>query len=215
VKQYADAEEWFDDPDNAAWADVARALRAIALDAGLDEAVKWGQPCYTDAGRNVAIIGWMKGSCILSLLKGAHVEDPRGRLEQAGASREGRYLAFQSVAQVEDERAYVADLLGQSLAATREGRTVPPLPDDELQVEELEARLDADPALRAAFEALTPGRRRGFLIHFGKAKTPAGRESRIDAERHKILAGRGLFECACGLSQRMPKCDGSHRSLRP
>ena len=76
---------------------------------------------------------------------------------------------------------------------------------------ELQERIDEDPAFAAAWNALTPGRKRGFNIHFAKAKRSATRVARIEAERHKIEAGKGIFECACGLSARMPRCDGSHR----
>lgn len=211
MKHYEDADAWYACPDQADWRDVVSALRPLLLDAGLDETIKWGQPCYTDAGKNVAIVGWRKDCAVLSLMKGALLDDPGGRFHQAGSVREARYLAYRTVDEVQADRGVIADLLQAAITATREGRSLPPRDDLEL-VDELQDRIRADPAFAAAWEALTPGRQRGFNIHFGKAKRSATRASRIEAALPKILAGKGIFECACGLSKRMPKCDGSHRN---
>ena len=213
VKQaYDTADAWYADPDQAHWRDVVEAIRPLLLEAGLDETVKWGQPCYTDQGKNIAIVGWMKGSAILSFFKGALLTDPGGRFEQAGSVREARYLPYQTVAHVEAERGFIGGLIREAVEATRAGRTLPPREDLEL-VEELQQRIHADPAFREAWAALTPGRKRGFNIHFGKAKKSATRVSRIEAALPRIMAGKGIFECACGLSKRPPRCDGSHKQL--
>ena len=98
MKQYETAGDWYSDADQAHWRDVVGAIRPILLGAGLDETVKWGQPCYADRGKNIAIVGWMKGSAILSVLNGALLADPKGRFEQAGSVRGARYLAYQTAA---------------------------------------------------------------------------------------------------------------------
>lgn len=210
MKQFETAQDWYDDPGQAPWRAATLALRRLLLEAGLVETVKWGQPCYTDQGKNVAIVGWMKGSAVLSLLKGALLTDPEGRLQQAGSVRTARYLPVASADAVQADRAFIAGLLAEAIAATREGSSLPPREDLPL-VDELQERIDADPAFAAAWEALTPGRKRGFNIHFSKAKRSATRTARVEAAWPKIRAGKGIFECECGRSARMPRCDGSHR----
>ena len=201
---------WFESHD--VWPDEVRALRAIVLGAGLDETLKWKQPCYMDGGRNVCIVSWRKSGAVLSFLNGGLLEDPDGRLETPGQARHGRFLRFTSVEEIEGARVWIDAFLAQAIDHARQGRKLSPLPDEIDYVDELRDRMTADPEFAAAFEALTPGRRRGWNIHFGKAKQSATRVKRIDAAWPKIQAGKGMFECACGLSQRMPRCDGSHRA---
>lgn len=203
------AQAWFDGRTSRG-AELL-ALREIALAAGLVETVKWKHPCYTDAGKNIVLIGEQRDQAILSLLKGALVDDPRGRLVQPGQDRSGRYLAFPSLDAIETERAYTADLIAQAIEVERAGRRVPPLPDTIDYVEELREKMASDEVFRAAFEALTPGRRRHYNLHFGKAKKAVTRRSRIEQATARILDGKGLRDCICGRSRRMPQCDGSHR----
>lgn len=208
MKTYATVDDWLADLE--AWRDEAAALRRIVLAAGLEETVKWGQPCYTDAGRNIAIVSWRKGSAILSFFKGALLDDPEGRLVQPGAARAGRYLPFTTVAAIEAAEPRIRALLAQAVAVERAGLRLPPRPDTIAFIPELQERLDADPAFREAFEALTPGRQRTYDHHFGRAKQSATRVARIEAATERILAGKGLRDCVCGRSQRLPRCDGSH-----
>ena len=205
------ADAWFAERD--AWRDEVTLLREIVLAAGLTETLKWRQPCYMDRGKNIAIVSWRKDGATLSLLKGALVDDPEARLIQPGAERSGRYLLFADTAQIARERAYIEALLDQAIDVERAGRRVPPLPDTIDYVAELQERLDGDPAFRSAFEALTVGRRRGYNLHFAKAKKSATRVVRIERCAERIFAGKGLLDCICGKSQRYPRCDGSHKKL--
>ena len=211
MKDYATADDWY--ADQVAWREEVLALRPIVLGMGLTETVKWKHPCYTDNGKNIAIVGYRKTGALVSLLKGALVDDPLGRLLQPGQDRSGRYILFAHVEQIEHDRPYIEQLLTQAIEVERAGLKVEPLPDEIDYIEELRARMDADPAFREAFENLTLGRRRHYNMHFGKAKKAATRESRITESAERIMMGKGLRDCICGHSKRLPQCDGSHRYL--
>ena len=108
------------------------------------------------------------------------------------------------------ERAYLVALIEKAIEVERAGLRVAPLPDEIDYVEELEERFQTDEAFRAAFEGLTLGRRRGYNIHFAKAKKSSTRHARIERCTERILMGKGLMDCICGRSKRYPRCDGSH-----
>lgn len=205
------ADPWY--AQREAWTEEVAALRAVVLGLGLTETVKWRQPCYTDRDTNVLIISVRKDSAVVSFLRGALLKDPEGRLIQPGEnSRSARYLRFTSVSQVRKERAYLEALVSGAVELARSGLRVPALPPEVVYVEDLQRRLDSDPGFREAFEALTPGRRRGYNLHFAQPKNSSTREARIDRCGERILLGKGLNDCVCGRSKRPPGCDGSHKS---
>jgi uncharacterized protein YdeI (YjbR/CyaY-like superfamily) len=167
-------------------------LRTVLLDCGLDEEIKWGKPCYGSDGKNIAIMQEMKDFLALMFFKGMFMADPAGVLEDNGPnSRSAKRMCFSSpddVARLADTvRTYVVEALALEEAGVEAG----PRPELVL-VEELQQRLDADPALEAAFEALTPGRQREYNLHFSGAKQASTRESRIDKYVDKILSGKGF-----------------------
>jgi uncharacterized protein YdeI (YjbR/CyaY-like superfamily) len=203
------AEDWY--ADCTSWRAEVAALRAIAREAGLGETLKWMHPCYTDRGRNVLIIGVRKEHAVASFLSGALIDEPQGRFIQPGQDRSVRYLAYTGAAEIEADTAYLRDLLAKAVDVARSGLRVERLPDEFEYVEELQEYLDADPSFRAAFEALTPGRRRGYNLHFGQVDRPATRVARIERCTERILGGKGLRDCVCGHSQRPPGCDGTHK----
>lgn len=206
----ADVEAWFatERPSRA----MLRALRRILLELGLSEALKWRHPCYMVEGRNVAILGIRKVGCVLTFFKGALLDDPDGHLLLVGPNtRGGRLLHLTSVRQVRERVPMIRGLLDQAITLERAGRQVERDPVIEPVPAELSQRFDEDPELKTAFEALTPGRQRGYLLHFNAAKQAATRATRIERERFRIIAGKGLHDCACGRSARMPRCDGTHR----
>ncbi len=167
-------------------------LRPILLGCGLSEQIKWGKPCYSHEGRNVAIVQQMKDFLALMFFKGALLDDPHGVLEEQGPnSRSARRIRFTSVEDVARLADVVAAYVGQAIAAEEDGRAVGPAPEPDL-VAELRERLDRDPELRTAFEALTPGRRREYHLHFSEAKQAATREARIERHAPRILDGKGL-----------------------
>jgi uncharacterized protein YdeI (YjbR/CyaY-like superfamily) len=168
------------------------ALRPVLRGCGLEEHVKWGRPCYVHGGRNIAILQEMRDLLALMFFRGALLDDPRGVLEDQGPnSRSARRIRFTSVADVDRLRGAVAEYAGRAVALEAAGARVGPAPEP-APAEELRRRLDADPALAAAFAALTPGRRREYHLHVSGAKRPETREARVERCVPGILAGRGL-----------------------
>lgn len=174
------------------WPDALALLRPILLRSGLTEELKWNQPCYSHEGSNVAILQEMKNFLALMFFKGALLDDPDRVLEEQGPnSRSARRVRFTSVEDVEQLSDAVATLIEEAIAVEDAGLEVGPAPELEL-VEELQRHLDQDPALRRAFEALTPGRQREYNLYFSGAKQPKTREARVQKYAPKILAGKGL-----------------------
>lgn len=195
------------------WSAELEILRAIMLDCGLTEAFKWGVPCYTFQDSNVILLGELKGCCTLSFVKGALLRDEKGILIKPGEnSQSARYLRFtnqQEIIQLEpDIKAYVFE----AIEAEKAGLKVALKSNDDLEfTPELLQRMAENPDLKAAFYALTPGRRRGYHLYFSDAKEPKTRLARIDKYTPRILNGKGFHDCVCGLSKKMPTCDGSHK----
>lgn len=177
------------------WADGLDALRHICWDTGLDEAVKWGHPCYMHADRNIAIIGALRGDFRLSFFDAALMTDPEGILEHQGPNTHHadmiRFKANDDVARLEPViRAYLAEAMGYAAAGIR-----PPSDPQERDLpDELVAALDADPELAEAFHALTPGRRNSYVVHLNGAKTSSTKSARIAKLRDRIMAGKGVNE---------------------
>ena len=183
---------WFAKPRRRAGA--LAALRAAVLEAPVEEALKWRQPTYVAHGGNVAMISDRAAGATLSLLKGAILSDPEGLLAPPGPnSRSAMIAAFEDEGAVEAARPAIAALMAQAVENEREGRR----PDMSAEAEipsELAEALAADPDLSAAWDALTPGRRRGYVVTLLGAKRPQTRAARIARWRDAILAGRGLHD---------------------
>ncbi len=177
------------------WTEALVQLRAILLESGLTEAMKWGSPCYALDGKNVVMLVSRNDYCALSFFKGALLTDERDVLAPPGPnSQAARLLTFTSARQVEASREYASRLITQAIELERSGakvqfrRSPGPVPD------ELQARLNADAELRAAFSALTPGRQRSHILHVSGAKQRKTREARVARCVPKILEGRGFNE---------------------
>lgn len=187
----------FATPDCSArlWADGLAALRAICLEAGLDEAVKWGQPCYVHADRNIAIIGAFRGDFTLSFFNAALMTDPEGILQKPGPnSQHAEAIRFTDAAQVKAMAPVIRAYLTEAMGYAQAGVTAPKTAVDVDLPDELIEALDGDPDLAEAFRALTPGRQRSYVILLSSAKTAATRTARIAKARPKILAGKGAIE---------------------
>ena len=177
------------------WGAGVAALRRLCLAAGLEETVKWGHPCYVHAGRNVALIGALRGDFRLSFFEAGLMADPDGVLERQGPNtRHPDTIHFTDAARVEALapviRAYLAEAMGHAEAGRRASRAAA---EADLPEELVEA-LDTDPALAEAFHALTPGRRRSYVINLTGAKGAETRRRRIAGFRGRILAGKGATE---------------------
>ncbi|MCB1334494.1 MAG: YdeI/OmpD-associated family protein [Roseivivax sp.] len=175
------------------WQAELSALRAILLEAGLGEEFKWRGPCYTAHGGNIGLAAGFKDRCVLSFFKGALLSDPAGILRLPGDnSRAGRVIEVADVAQIAALRPTILAYLHEAIENERLGRKLT-LPKDDLDMPpELAERLAGDASLRDAFEALTPGRRRSWIMHVSMAKQPATRHARIDKAAPSIHAGKGL-----------------------
>ena len=174
------------------WPAEMAALRPILLSCGLTEAIKWGKPCYSHEGANIAILQEMKDFLALMFFKGALLEDPEEILQAQGPnSRSARRLCFTSVDEVTRLAETVKAFVTEAIDVEEAGLEVGPAPEPVL-VEELQTRLDDDPPLRAAFEALTPGRRREYNLYFSSAKQSTTRAARVEKYASKILEGKGF-----------------------
>lgn len=176
------------------WTGEMARLREILLECGLEEALKWGKPCYMHDGANVAILQPFNAHCSLMFFKGVLLEDSAGLLVSPGPnSRSSMRIQFTGPGEIDRHEARVRDFVAQAVAAEREGVVVETGARGDLDHPvELQTRFRAEPALEAAFQALTPGRRREYLLHFTGAKRSSTRASRIERCAASILAGRGL-----------------------
>lgn len=177
-----------------AWRGEIQKLRSILLECGLEEDLKWGKPCFAFEGKNVAIIQPFKEHCSLMFFKGALLEDTHGLLRSQGANTQSALrLEFTSEAQV--KKAVVKSYVKQAIAVEQAGLSVDFKAKRELELpEELTQLLKKDRKLAKAFYALTPGRQRGYVLHFAGAKRPETRVARIEKCTPKILAGLGMNE---------------------
>ena len=174
------------------WSGEMAELRGVLVACDLVEEVKWSKPCYTDGGKNIAIMQDMTGFLALMFFKGALLEDPDGLLEDQGPnSRSAKRVCFTSIDEVRERADAVRALVDRAIAVEASGARVEPAPEPAL-VAELAERLDADPTLRAAFEALTPGRRREYHLFISAAKRPETRAARVERNIGRILEGKGL-----------------------
>lgn len=174
------------------WPEETRALCTLLEGEGLTGTIKWGAPCYMAAGHNVALVQRMKHYCALAFTRGALLEDPEGILERPGAHRSLRQIRLRSPGEVAALAPVIRDYIRRAVTLTLEGRRIAPrIADDIAMPAELTEALSADPALDAAFCALTPGRRRAWILHVGAARKPATRTARILRGRAEILALRG------------------------
>lgn len=174
------------------WPEEMAAVRPILQGSGLTEEIKWAKPCYVHEGKNIAILQEMSEFLAVMFFKGALLEDPAGVLEDQGPnSRSARRIRFTSVDDVTRLADALATFLREAIDVEDAGLEVGPAPEPAL-AEELQRRLDEDPTLRTAFEALTPGRRREYDLHVSGAKQAATREARVERCVPKILDGKGL-----------------------
>ena len=176
------------------WQDEFAKLREIALGSGLTEELKWGQPCYTHEGNNIVLIHGFKDYCAYLFFKGALMKDPEAILVQQTANVQAtRQVRFTSAKQISGMKAVLKTYIQQAIEVEKAGLEVTYKKTSEFSMpEEFERKLDASPRLRAAFEALTPGRQRAYLLHFSSAKQSKTREARVEKCIPQILEGKGL-----------------------
>jgi uncharacterized protein YdeI (YjbR/CyaY-like superfamily) len=195
------------------WSAEMACLRRILLDCLLIETFKWRTPVYMVGTKNIIAIGSLKGHCALSFFNGALLQDEDNLLIKPGEhTQSGRWMKFSSVEEILAKEDFIKAYVYESIEVEKLGLKM----EKALEIpypEELTAVFDKNPAVKTAFEKLTPGRQRAYLMHFSDGKQSATRTARIEKNEKYILRGIGLTDCICGLSKRKPSCDGSHKAI--
>ena len=176
------------------WRKELEKLREIILECGLTEVLKWGQPCYTVDGRNIALIHGFKEYCAILFIKGVLLQDAEGILiRQTEHVQAGRHIRFTTVRDIEKLEPVIKAYLYEAIEVEKAGLKVKMKKTEDFTIpDEFQTKLDAMPALKKAFDALTPGRQRGYIFHFSQPKLSKTREARVEKSIALILAGKGL-----------------------
>ena len=186
--------EFFNRPSK--WKEEFEKLRNIILDCGVEltEEFKWMHPCYTFEKKNIVLIHGFKEYCALLFHKGALLKDPHGILiQQTENVQAARQIRFTNLQQIIDLEEAIKEYILQAVEVEKSGLEVELKPTTEYAVpEEFQLNLDENPDLKAAFDDLTPGRQRAYLLHFSTPKQSKTRVSRIEKYIPQILAGKGL-----------------------
>lgn len=197
------------------WQNEMRLLRSIALECGLTEELKWKQPGYTFQGKNVLLISSFKEYAVIAFFKGTLLRDEKGILIAPGEnSHHVRQIRIQSESEVQELNAVIKAYIFEAIEIEKQGLKVKTRAVSDYEApEELIIKFEESPELKAAFDALTPGRQKGYLLFFAQAKQSNTRFARIEKYTGRILKGKGMNDCVCGHSKRMPSCDGSHKQF--
>ncbi len=176
------------------WRDEVTELRRIVLDCALTEDLKWGVPCYAHQNANIVLIHVFKEYCALLFFKGALLKDPNGILVQQTANvQASRQIRFPGVQAIKDMESVLKDYVRKAIDVEKSGLDVEFKQTTEFAVpEEFRHVLNEDPAIKTAFETLTAGRQRAYLLHFAAPKQSKTRESRIEKCIPQIIKGKGL-----------------------
>jgi uncharacterized protein YdeI (YjbR/CyaY-like superfamily) len=178
------------------WQEELEQLRTILLDCGLAEELKWGVPCYTFQNSNVVIMSAFKEYCALSFFKGALLKDAQGILDKPGEhTQAARLIRFTNVQEIMDMESILKAYVYEAIEVEKAGLKVDFTKTLEFAIpEEFQNKLDEIPALKTAFEALTPGRQRAYLLYFSQPKQSKTRVSRVEKYMQQILDGKGLHD---------------------
>lgn len=193
------------------WKNELIALRKIILPTGLNETLKWKTPCYTYKQKNIVLLGKFKHRCTLSFFKGTLLGDPENILESPGPnSKHVKVINFTNTKEIELLKGTIKQYIFEAIEVENQGLTVEIKPQNLLIPSELLASFDLDADFKHAFSKLTPGKQRGYLLHFDAAKQVKTKLKRIEKVKDRIKGGFGFHDCTCGKSKRMPSCDGTH-----
>lgn len=198
------------------WYKEYQVLRNMVLDCGLVEEFKWRVPCYTYKNNNILIIHGFKNYCALNFFKGALLSNENGLLiqptENSQSARQIRFLNVDEIIKNEEE---IKRCIYESIEIEKSGAKVQYKKNEDYEIpEELIVKFKQDTKYKEAFEALTPGRQRGYYLYFSEAKQSSTRQQRIEKVAFRVFKGKGLGDCVCGMSKRMPSCDGSHNKVK-
>jgi uncharacterized protein YdeI (YjbR/CyaY-like superfamily) len=184
--------DWFF--NKGQWQEEFEKLRMIVLDCGLTEELKWGCPCYTFQKRNIVLMHGFKEYCALLFFKGALLKDAKGILiQQTENVQAARQIRFTNVREIIKLKTIVKAYIKEAIEVEKAGVKVNLKKTAEFKMPgEFQNKLNESPALKRAFAALTPGRQRGYLLHFSAAKQSKTRQARIEKAMPQILTGKGL-----------------------
>ncbi len=198
------------------WQAEMKLLRELVLDCHLTEEFKWRQPCYSMNGKNVLFVSSFKAYSVLAFFKGALLADHAKILARAGENTQGmRMIRFTDCEQINALRTEIKQYIFEAIEIEKAGLKVPKTDvASPAYPAELAEAFDKSAEFQEAFEKLTPGRQRAYILHFSSAKQAETRSSRIEKYKSRILKCKGIDDCICGLSKRMPSCDGSHKAIK-
>ncbi len=176
------------------WQEELETLRTIVLDCGLTEELKWYQPCYTLENRNIVLMHGFKEYCALLFFKGALLKDPKGILiQQTENVQAARQIRFTNVREIVKMKPILKAYIQEAIEVEKAGLKVKLKKTADFKIpEEFKNKLNEIPALKTAFEALTPGRQRGYIFHFSQPKQSKTREARVERCMPRIFKGKGL-----------------------
>ena len=208
-----DIENYFN--KNQVWQQEQILLRNILNDCSLQENWKWGQPCYTFKQHNIIILHAFKNYCALGFFKGALLKDMYNLLVKPGENTQsGRQMRFTNTNEITNTKPIIKAYIYEAIEIEKNEVQLP-LPkntSNDIPIE-LINKFKENIKLEKAFKSLTPGRQRAYLMHFSAAKQIKTKIQRIENYIPKILSGKGMNDCTCGLSKKLPNCDGSHKLL--
>lgn len=176
------------------WQTAYAELRMLVLDCGLTETLKWGCPCYTNENNNILLIHGFKDYCALLFMQGALLKDPAGILvQQTQNVQAARQMRFADLQEIEKSQTTILAYIQEAIEIDKAGLKMELKKTSEFNMpEEFQLVLDEMPELKTAFEVLTPGRQRGYLLYFSAAKQSKTRTARIEKYLPQILDGKGL-----------------------
>lgn len=179
-----------------AWQKEYQKLRTLVLQCGVTEEVKWGCPCYTYNNSNIVLIHGFKDYCALLFFKGALLGDTENLLiQQTENVQSARQMRFTSLKEITSQQRTIKEYIFEAIEVEKAGLKVTLKKVDEYKVpEEFQVRLKKSKALKKAFDSLTPGRQRAYLLHFSQAKQSSTREARIEKWIPEIMKGKGMNE---------------------
>ena len=197
------------------WKEEMEALREMLLSCNLTEELKWGKPCYSFENKNLFIIQSFKTNCALGFFKGELINDEKGLLVKPGGNTQsGRMIRFTHLKEIVKVKGAIKGYIKEAIEHEKMGTKTTIKEKAELIFpEELQSVLDKNVKFKKAFESLTPGRQRAYNMFFSAPKQAQTRTTRIEKYKQQILNGKGINDCTCGLSKKMPYCDGSHKYL--
>jgi uncharacterized protein YdeI (YjbR/CyaY-like superfamily) len=177
------------------WQEELTALRMVLRECELTEEVKWGVPCYTSQKKNIIILSAFKEYCSLSFFKGALLKDPQNILQKQGENSQlDRVIKFTTVKEIHILKPVIKAYIDEAIAVEQSGLKVETKKNPEPIPEELQELLDKNPEFKTAFETLTPGRQRGYILYFSQPKQSKTRVARIEKYTQQILDGVGMYD---------------------